>query len=98
MGNVFIGMSFFKKLSVPLDLASNIVKFPDITLQLRTVNGKIQKQIAGIENHSKDTAFIRPNRHVFVPVVIERNLGHMTDTVDGLPACGRRSHLMVISG
>ena len=34
-GNVLIGMSFCKRYAVTLDLANNIDKFPDITLQLR---------------------------------------------------------------
>ena len=47
MGNILIGMSFFKKYSVTLDLANNIVKFPDITLQF-------QKQTTRIEDNSED--------------------------------------------
>ena len=39
MGNILIGMSFFEKYSVTLDLANNIVKFPEITLQLKPPNG-----------------------------------------------------------
>ena len=38
---------------------------------------------------------IRPNQQVFVPVVIERDLGDITGTVEGLPAFERRSHLLV---
>ena len=38
MGNILIVMSFFKKYSVRLDLENNIVRFPDITLQLRPTN------------------------------------------------------------
>ena len=35
MGYIPIGMSFFKKYSVALDFANNIVRFPEITLQLK---------------------------------------------------------------
>ena len=38
---------------------------------------------------------IQPNQQVFVPVVIESDLGDITGTVEGLPAFERRSHLLV---
>ena len=53
MGNVLIGMSFFKKYSVTLDLANNIVKFPDITLQLRLVNGKFKNKLLEMKTTQK---------------------------------------------
>ena len=93
MGNVLIGMSFFKKYSVTLDLANNIVKFPDITLQLRSVNGKFKNKLLELKTTQKTV--IQPNQQVFVPVVIERDLGDITGTVEGLPAFERRSHLLV---
>ena len=93
MGNVLIGMSFFKKHSVTLDLANNIVKFPDITLQLRSVNGKFKTKLLELKTTQKTV--IQPNQQVFVPVVIERDLGDITGTVEGLPAFERRSHLLV---
>ena len=40
---------------------------------------------------------IQPNQQLFVPVVIERNLGDITGTIDGLPGFERRSHLLVSS-
>ena len=40
MGNILIGMSFFEKYSETLDLANNVVKFPDITLQLKPDRGR----------------------------------------------------------
>ena len=93
MGNILIGMSFFKKYSVTLDLANNIVKFPDITLQLRSVNGNFKNKLLELKTTQKTV--IQPNQQVFVPVVIERDLGDITGTVEGLPAFERRSHLLV---
>ena len=93
MGNVLIGMSFFKKYSVILDLANNIGRFPDITLQLRPVNGKFKNKLLELKTTQK--MVIQPNQQVFVPVVIERDLGNITGTVEGLPAFERRSHLLV---
>ena len=93
MGTVFIGMSFFKKYSVTLDLTNNIVNFPDITLQLCSVNGKFKKKLLELKTSQK--MVIQRNQQVFVPVVIERDLGDITDTVEGIPAFERRTHLLV---
>ena len=93
LGNILIGMSFFKKFSVTLDSANNLVKFPDITLQLRSVNGKFKNKLLELKTTQK--IVIPPNQQVFVPVVIERDLGDITGTVEGLPAFERRSHLLV---
>ena len=38
---------------------------------------------------------IQLNQQVFVPLVIERDLGDFTGTVEGLTAFDRRSHLLV---
>ena len=83
MGNVLIGKSFFKKYSVIFDLANNIVKFPDITLQLRSVNEKFKNKLLELETTQK--IVIKPNQQVIVPVVIERNLGDITGTVKDYP-------------
>ena len=93
MGNVLIGMSFIKKDSVTLDLANNIVKFPDITLQLRSVNRTFKNKLLELKTTQK--MVIQPYQQVFVPVIIERDLGDITGTVEGLPAFERRSHLLV---
>ena len=86
-------MSFFKKYSVTLDLANNIVRFPDITLQLRPVNVKFKNKLPELKTTQKMT--YQPNQQVDVPVVNERDLGDITGTVEGLPAFERRSHLLV---
>ena len=38
---------------------------------------------------------IEPNQQVFFPVVIARDLGDITGTVEKFPAFERRSHLLV---
>ena len=38
---------------------------------------------------------IQPNQQVFLPVVIESDLGDITGIIEGLPAFERRSHLLV---
>ena len=60
MGNVLIGMLFSKKYPVTLDLANNIVKFPDITLQLRSVNGKFKNKLLELKTIQK--IVIQPNQ------------------------------------
>ena len=60
------------KYSVTPDLANNIVKFPDITLQLRSVNEKFKNKLLELQTTQK--MVIQPHQQVFVPVVIERNL------------------------
>ena len=93
MGNILFGVSVFKKYSVTLDLANNIVKFPDITVQLRSVNGKFKNKLLELKTTQK--IVIQRNQQVFVPVVIERDLGDITGTVERLPAFEGRSHLLV---
>ena len=71
MGNILIGKSFFKKYSVTLDLANNIVKFPDITLQLRPVNGRFKNKLLELKTTQK--IVLQPNQQVFAPVVMNVN-------------------------
>ena len=93
MGNVLIGMSFFTKYSVTLDVANNIVKFPGITRELRSDNGKYKHELLELKTTQK--IIIQPNQQVFVPRVIERDLGNISGTVESLPAFEKRSHLLV---
>ena len=53
LGIVLIRMSFFKKYSVTLDLANNIVKYPDIPLQLRAVNRKFKNKLLELKTIPK---------------------------------------------
>ena len=64
VGNVLKGMSSFKEFSVTPDLANNIVKFPDITLQLRSVNGKFKNKL--LELKTTEKIIIQQNQQVFV--------------------------------
>ena len=93
MGNILIGMSFFKKYSVTLDLANNIVRFPEITLQLRPQNGKFKLQMLELRASQKTT--IPPRQQVFIPVVAEKDIGHVTGTVEAFPAFERKTELLV---
>ena len=93
MGNILIGMSFFKKYSVTLDLANNIVRFPEITLQLRPQNGKFKLQMLELRTSQKTT--IPPRQQAFIPVVAEKDIGHVTGTVEAIPAFERKTELLV---
>ena len=93
MGNILIGMSFFKKYSVTLDLANNIVRFPEITLQLRPQNGKFKLQMLELRASQKTT--IQPRQQVFIPVTSEKDIGQVTGTVEAFPAFERKTELLV---
>ena len=93
MGNVIIGMSFFKKYSVTLDLANNIVKMLDITLHIRPMNGKFKNKLNELKTTQKTV--IQPHQQVFLPVITERDIGDITGTVEGLPAFERKSQFLV---
>ena len=69
MGNILIEMSFFKKYSVTLDLANNVVKFPDITLQLKPKRGRYKMQMIEIQTTQKTV--IQPDHQIIFPVLAE---------------------------
>ena len=73
MGNFQLGMSFFKKYSVNLDLAKNLVRFPETTLQLKQANSKFKLQMLELGKSQKTT--IAPRQQVFIPVVAEKDIG-----------------------
>ena len=93
MGNILIGMSFFENYSVTLDLANNIVRFPEITLQLRPQNGKFKLQRLELRASQKTT--IQPRQQVFIPVTSEKDIGQVTGTVEAFPAFERKTELLV---
>ena len=93
MGNILIGMSFFKKYSGTLDLANNVVKFPDITLQLKPERGRYKIQM--IELRTTQKTVIQPEHQIIVPVLAERDLGTIQGTVETLPAFERKTQLLV---
>ena len=93
MGNILIGMSFFKKYSVTLDLANNVVKLPDITLQLKPERGRYKIQM--IELRTTQKTVIQPDHQLIVPVLAERDLGTIQGTVEAFPSCERKTQLLV---
>ena len=95
MGNILIGMSFFKKYSVSLDLANNIVRFPEITLQLKPPNGKFRLQMLELRMTQKTT--ISPGQQIFVHATTDKNIGTVTGTIETFPAFERKTELLVSS-
>ena len=93
MGNILIGMSFFKKYSVTLDLANNVVKFPDITLQLKPERERYKIQM--IELRTTQKTVIQPDHQIIVPVLAEKDLGTIQGTVETFPASERKTPLLV---
>ena len=84
MGNILVGMSFFKEYSVTLDLGNNVVKFPDITLQLKPERGRYKIQM--IELRTIQKTVIQPDHQLNVPVLAESDLGTIHGTVETFPA------------
>ena len=93
MGNILIGMFFFKKYSVTLHLANNIVLFLEITLQLKPPIGKFKFQMLELRASQKRT--ISPRQQVFVPVMAEKDIGTVTGTVEAFWAIERKTELLV---
>ena len=93
MGNILIGMSFFKKHSVTMDLANNIVSFPEITLLLKPSNREIQFQMSELRASQKTTISLR--QQVFDSVMAEKDIGTVTGTVDAFPPFERKTELLV---
>ena len=93
MGNILNGMSFFKKYSVTFDLTNNIVKFPDITLQLKPEHGQYRIQM--IELRTSQNTVIPPDQHLFVPVLAEKHLCTAKGTVEAFPSFDRKIELLV---
>ena len=93
MGNSLIGMSFFKNTSATLNLANNIIRFPDITLQLRPTNGKFKTKLIQLRTSQKTV--IPPRQQLFVPIIVEDDIGTITGTTEAFPAFERRTQLLV---
>ena len=89
---MLIGMSFFRKHSVTMDLANNIVKFLEITLQLKQPNGKFKLKKLELRASQKTT--ISPQLQVFLPVMAEKDIGTVTGTVEAFPAFERKRELL----
>ena len=93
MGNILIGMFFLEKYSVTLDLTNNVVKFPNITLQLKPERGRYKIQM--IELRTTQMTVIQPDHQLIVPVLSERDLGTIQGTVETFPAFERKTQLLV---
>ena len=93
MGNILIGMSFFKNYSVTLDLADNIVRFPEITLPLKPPNGKFRLQMLELRNTQKKT--ISPGQQIVVHVTTDKNIGTVTGKIEAFSAFERKTDLLV---
>ena len=93
MGNILIGMSFFRKYTVTLDLANKVVKFSDITLQLKPERGRYKIQMIKLRTTQKTV--IQPDHQLIVPVLAERDLGTIQGTLETFPAFERKTQLLV---
>ena len=76
-----------------MDLANNIVSFPEITLLLKPPNREIQFQMSELRASQKTT--ISPRQQVFDSVMAEKDIGTVTGTVDAFPPFERKTELLV---
>ena len=60
------------------------------------MNRKFKPKLMEMKTTQK-TVIKPPHPQVFKPVVIEKDIGDITGTVDGLPAFERKSHFLVSS-
>ena len=93
MGNILIGMSFFKKYSLTLDHANNVDEFPDITLQLKPERGRYK--IPMIELRTSQKTVIPPDHQIIVHVLAERDLGTIQGSMETLSSFERKTQLLV---
>ena len=91
MGSILIELSFFKKHSLTADLANNIVRFPEITIQFKPSNGKFKLQM--LELRASQKATICPRQQVLAPVTAEKDIGTVTDTDEAFPVFERKTEL-----
>ena len=93
MGNILIVMSFFKKYSVTLNLANNVVQLPDNTLLFKEERGRYKLQMIKLRTSQKPE--IPPDRQLRVPVFAEWDLGTIQGSVKTFPSFERKRQLLV---
>ena len=89
MVNILFGMSFFKK----YDIANNVVKFPDITIQLKPERGRYNIQMIELQTFQKTVT--PPDHQLFVPVLAEKDLGKIQGSVETFPSFEGTTQLLV---
>ena len=96
MGTILIGMTFFEKYSVNLDIKNHLVNFPNhlMSMQVRQqTNKKFKTGLIGMYSNSRTT--IPPHLQVLIEVHSDADISRTIGTVEGTPAFMRKTCLLV---
>ena len=96
MGTILIGMSFFEKYSVNLDIKNNLVHFPNRMMSMQVREQKNNKFKTGLTNLcSSNKTVIPPLHQVMIQVHSDADISLTTGTVEGSPAFMRKTCFLV---
>ena len=96
MGTTLIGMSFFERYSVNLDIQNHLVHFPKhmMSMQVRQqTNKKFKTGLIDLYPSSRTT--IPPHHQVLIEVHSDADISRTTGTVEGTPAFMCKTCLLV---
>ena len=96
MGTIPIGLSFFEKYTVNLDIKNHLVQFPNhmISMQVRQqTNKKFKTGLIDLYSNSRTT--ILSHHKVLIEVHSDADIPRTTGTVEGTPAFMRKKCLLV---
>ena len=88
-GGILIGISFFNENSVTLDLASIMMRFQEVTLQQKALNGNFWMKM--LELQTSHTTRIQSKEQTVDRVTAEEGTGTITETVEAFPAVERKT-------
>ena len=96
MGTILIGMSFFEKYSVNLDIRNHLVHFPNHMMSMQVRQQKNNRFKTGLINLcSSNRTVIPPLHQVMIQVHSDGDITLTTGTVEGSPAFMRKTCLLV---
>ena len=96
MGTIFIGMVFFEKYSVNLDIKNHLVHFPNHMMSMQVRQQKNYRFKTGLINLCSSNRTVIPSLHqVMIQVHSDADISLTTGTVEGSPAFMRKTRLLV---
>ena len=96
MGTILIGMSFFEKFSVILDIKNHLVHFPNHMMSMQVRQQTDKKFKTGlIDLYSSSRTTIPPHHQVLIEVHSDADISRTTGTVEGTQAFMRKMCVLV---
>ena len=96
MGTFLIGMSFFEKYSVNLDIKNHLVHFPNHMMSMQVRQPKNNRFKTGLIDLCSSTRTVIPPLHqVMIQVHSDADISLTTGTVEGSPGFMRKTCLLV---